>query len=317
MTLDDVSEEEVKQFNELLKILKRFSEGGINECIEKPILVLLENTIPFFSNLVITDVFEEVKRITINRNVVGSNKRIHNISQLKYPPVEKVTKYGRCNLPKQSVLYSTFLKFTALSEMKPKIGDLISVTTWRVKNNQELIYSPIFKNQPIDISILNPRTFEINQVYKMKLKEYPPYLQQKIDALLQFVTDEFTKKVNSQNHFDYIFSAFFSNKIFNEFENGNIEAIYYPSVQAKLSFENLAIKAEAFETKYLLAEVHESIVIGDPSNGKRGYMMEGISDCNSFDYTTGKIFWENGKFYQSDEHIHEIKKAFNVDFNED
>jgi len=256
MILNDIDDKDVKNFKALLDYFKQLSEDGITSVIEKPLLEMLDFSLPFFTNLVSKAEFRELKRITINKNVIGQNKRIHDIKYLKYPPAEKIKKYSRCNLPGQSVLYASFLAFTALNEMKPRVGDLITETTWRTKRGQSLIYCPIFKNQPQKEKFINPRTLELNQLYQNKIKIYPKKIQQQIDAFVQFVTDTFTKRVHPNNHLDYIFSAYFSNKIFHDFEDGKIEAIYYPSVQEKLSFENVAIKPEVFDKKFELVAVN-------------------------------------------------------------
>ena len=309
----DIDEQEVKNFKGLLDFLKRLSEDGVTPLIEKQVTMMLDNSLKFFSHLVLEDCFPEFTRLTINKRVLGENKRIKDIKYLKYPPADKIKTYGRCNLPGQSVLYATFVEMTALNELKPHPGDLITKTTWRVKGNQKLMFCPIFRNQPTEKDVLNPRTFEINQQYEKELKKYPDNIRKHIDTLVQFVADAFSKRITSGNHLDYIFSAYFADKIFNQFEDGRIEAIYYPSVQDKLSFENLAIKPDSFDTKYDLIEVHDSVVAVDPRNGSRGYFMEGLSDCKSFDYTTGKILWDNDRVYQSKQKIAELKLRYGVD----
>ena len=40
------------------------------------------------------DTFPELQRLTINKNVLGKNRRIKEIKYLKYPPKELVKKYG-------------------------------------------------------------------------------------------------------------------------------------------------------------------------------------------------------------------------------
>ncbi len=314
MKLNDVEEKDIKNFKVLLDYFKQLSEDGITSLIEKPLLKMLDLSLPFFTNLVSKAEFRELKRITINKNVIGHNRRIHDIKFLKYPPSEKVKKYGRCNLPGQSVLYASFLAFTALNEMKPRVGDLITETTWRAKRDQSLTYCPIFKNQPLKEKFINPRTLELNQLYQNKLNIYPKNVQQQIDAFVQFVTDTFTKRVHPNSHLDYIFSAYFSNKIFHDFEDGKIEAIYYPSVQEKLSFENVAIKPEVFDKKFELAEVYDSVVVTDPSNGRGGYTMEGLGECKSFDFASGKVLWDPDKFFQPEERLKELKHYFGIKF---
>lgn len=316
MISKDTPKDDVKKFQKLLDYFKQLAEDGVTPLIEKQLLLMLDTSVPFFSNLVMRDVFPEIHRLTINKRVLGKNKRIRDINFLKYPPADKVTKYGRCNYPKQSVLYASFIKMTAMNEIQPRVGDLVTESIWRVKGDSTLTFCPIFKNQPEDENVINPRTFEINQIYNSKLKEYPEYIRKQIDSLVQFVADGFTKRVHPSNDLDYIFSAYFSNKIFNDYENGSIEAIYYPSVKEKLSFENLAIKPDVFNAKYQLAEVKDSVCVMDPTNGKGGYFFQGLSDCKNFDYTTNAILWDPKRIYQSAEVLFDLKMRFDIDISE-
>lgn len=144
----DIPEIEVKNFKALLDYFKRLAEDGITPLIEKQLLLMLNHTLPFYSNLVLKNVFTEIHRLTINKKVIGSNKRINDIQHLKYPPKDKIKEYGRCNFPGQAVLYASFSKMTILNELRPQLGDLITETVWRVKSNESLKYCPIFKNQP-------------------------------------------------------------------------------------------------------------------------------------------------------------------------
>ena len=309
---ENIDNKEVKNLEHLFKFLIRLSDDGVTPLIEKQVKIMLDQSLYFFAHLILEDCFPDIQRLTINKSILGSNKRIHDIKFLKYPPAEKVTKYGRCNLPGQSILYACFSPMTALNELKPRKGDLITTSKWRVKNDQTLKYCPIFKNQPFEEDVINPRTYELNQLYEKKLKDYPTNLKKQIDLLVKFVADCFTKRINKANHLDYIFSAYFSDKILNIFEEGTVETIYYPSVQEKLSFENLAIKPEAFDKKYELIEVKESVVDMDPSNGRRGYIMLGLSDCNSFDYSLGKILWDKDNIKQPKEVLDKLKRDYKL-----
>ncbi len=313
MISPDIPEEDVNKFRGLVDYLKKLADDGVTPLIEKQLLAMLDHATPFFTHLVMKDIFPEFHRITINKNVIGKNKRIRDITFLKYPPADKVSKYGRCNLPKQSVLYGAFMYMTAPNELKPNVGDLITHSTWRVRNNQTLTYCPIFKNQPTKENVINPRTLEINGAYQKELANFPANVKAQLDNLVQFVADSFTKRVNPENHLDYIFSAYFSNKILYEFSSGEIEAIYYPSVQGNLSFENIAIKPVVFDKKYDLIEVKDSIVIVDPSNGKGGYGMDGLGESKSFDYAAGQIIWDMNKLRQPRERIFEHKLNFGLE----
>ncbi|MAC94719.1 MAG: hypothetical protein CMC96_04380 [Flavobacteriales bacterium] len=311
MKIADIDEIEVQNFRHLLQFLKRLSNDGVTPIIEKQVKLMLGHSLKFFSHLVMEDSFPEIHRLTINKRIFGENKRVNEIKYLKYPPEDLVTKYGRCNQPKESVLYAAFGIMTVLNELKPRVGDLITKSIWRVKNEQTLKFCPIFLNQPGE-DLLNPRTFEINQEFEKLIKDYPTNIKEQILELSKFIADSFSKRITSNNHLDYVFSAYFSSKIFNEFENGSVEAIYYPSVQDKLSFENIAIKPTAFDKKYELVEVKESVITVDPSNGRGGYLMDGLTECKSFDYSSGKILWDKEKIFQPKERLEQLKRDFNL-----
>ncbi|MBX7206103.1 MAG: hypothetical protein K1X81_11835 [Bacteroidia bacterium] len=313
----DISEKEVRKFKAILDYLKRLADDGVTPLIEKQILLMLDDCLPFFSHLTMEHIFPQLHRITINRNVLGSNKRIWDIAHLKYPPPDRVTKYGRCNLPKQSAFYGAMFDMTCINELRPKVGDLVTHSVWRIKyDNEGLVYCPIFKNQPPKSKgVVNPRSMEYNDIYIKELKKFPENIQAQIDSLVQFIADSFTKDIRPDRHLDYIFSAYFSNKILYQFENGAIDAIYYPSVKDGLTFENIAIKPEVFDKKYYLAEVKENFVVQDLSSGKGGHFSHGISDCKTFDYAAGKILWDKDRMYQPDDFMRQIRMYHGVDIS--
>ena len=314
MNIQDIDETEVRNFQSLLDYLKRLSYDGVTSLIETQIKLMLGYSLKFFSHLVMEDSFPELYRLTINRRIFEENKRVHEIKHLKYPPKEFVKRYGRCNQPNESVLYAAFNILTVMNELKPRVGDLITKSVWRVKNNKTLKFCPIFRNQPA-ADVLNPRTFEINQLFERTINHYPQNTRNQIIQLTQFIADAFSKIITSGNHLDYIFSAYFASRIFNEIDNGSIEAIYYPSVQDKLSFENIAIKPQSFDEKYELVEVIESVVASDPRSGHGGYDMKSLNDCKSFDYSSGKILWNKERFYQPKEILDMYIKDYKLKFD--
>lgn len=305
---------QLSEFYDFLTVFSEISRYPINENIENWILQNLPKSLPFFTHLVIDAKFDSISRITINKNILNRNKRIYDIKFLKYPPPEFVKKYGRCNMKNESVLYASPLFTTAMNEMRPKTGDLITKTTWKLKNNHSLKLCPIFHVQPTN-GTFNPRTFDLKQSYDKLLKEnYENENDRKaVNALSEFLAYNYSKYVDPNKNNEYIFSAYFSHKILYEFEKGTIEGIYYPSVKENLSFENLAIKPDVFEKHYVLEKVEESVVVSDLTFSK-GYMMKGISDCKDFNFETDEILWDENKFYQSQEDINELIKLFNIEF---
>ncbi len=87
------------------------------------------------------------------------------------------------------------------------------------------------------------------------------------------------------------------------------------NIKQSLSFENLAIKPDVFDSKYELIEVSESLVFVDPKSGSSGYMMEGISSCKSFDYASNRILWNPNEIYQPAHILSRFKTLYNIDID--
>lgn len=294
-----MTKQDLHEFKNFILALHRIAETGINEISEKWVLEALPKALPLFAHLVVYFQIPKIERITINRFVIGNNKRIHNINFLKYPPADKVTKYGRCNLPKTSVLYGADFITTALSEMNPKTGDLITKSIWKLKKEHSFKICPIFHIQPTN-GTFNPRSNEFENYFHEEVKKFSDDEREAVIELSCFIAHYFSKTVNTNNDKDYLYSAYFADKILNELENGTIEGIYYPSVKSSLSFENIALKTSVFDEFFVLEEVDESVVFKDRSDGSGGLMMRGITSSKEFNFEEGKILWQDSLLYDSE-----------------
>jgi len=301
----NIQEDDINKIKGLLGYIKQLSDDGLSNETVLGVVKLLDNIKPFFRHLILEDSFPEITRLTINRKVIGSNERIVQIKHLKYPPSDSVQYYGRCNLPNQSVLYAGFIKPTIINELKPEIGDLITTSIWKVRDYQTMFYCPIFLNQPTD-GTFNIRSYDINQYFENTIKSFPENEKVLIRYLSQFVADEFSKTIKTNNNLEYFLSAYFANIIFNDLRYGKVEAICYPSVPEKLSFENLAIKPDIFDQKYELAEVSDSVV-AYKKPGKFQYRLEGINSTKSFNLENGKIIWEQNMTERIEQLMSEFK----------
>ena len=302
-----------QSFDRILHIIKMVIANGIHPGNEEWLLATLRQAFDFDPAVNSWGVFPELHRLTINRQILGSNKRIEDIKYLKYPPPEAVKSYGRCNKPRQSVLYASFGMLSIYSEVKPKIGDLVTMSTWKAKDESGLNFYPIFYNQPPDGTI-NINMYQYMKDFQKRLSELPPNFKYMLDKLTQFVADAFTQRFEqNSNDIKYLVSAYYADKMLNEIHDGNIDAIFYPSVQQKLAFENVAIKPKSFDEKYYLSAVEQSIVVSIPDASGKGYFSEGISDSKEFNYEDGKILW-SGKYTTVDSTAdHYIK---NYDYSE-
>jgi hypothetical protein len=278
--------------NLVLNSLRPFlNKGTITEVRAKQIKNILDS-IPFFSAPIFEIPFPEIHRVTINKRIFeGKNERINKINFLKYPPAENINRIGRANFNQQSAFYGAFDHMTILDELKPQVGDLITISTWVSEKATKLSVSPIFKITSKDNLTHNALSLEFKIGYTNNINKMEKNIAEQIDALIQFMAESFAKDVDPENHYDYYLSAYFANRILYEFENGTIESIVYPSVQKNLGFSNIIIKPKIFDSKYKLKIVEESIVESTPKeNG--GYSLKGTGWSRTFDLTTGAIIWK-------------------------
>lgn len=270
--------------------LRQFlTKNSINETNIEWIKKYFES-VRLLSSLTYKQKIEKFQRVTINSKVIGKNDRIYDIKYLKNPPKELIESYGRANNIQESVLYATFDPITALSEMRPKIRDVITISTWKLKTNYDLTVTPIFKNSTKDGAIHNGISMRARIEYNKALKQYDIELQKQLDIILQFVADCFNKEVEDSNHFDYYLSAHYANRIFRELQNGQINAILYPSVRQSLTLTNIALKPDVFDENYELEKVEESKITQIPSNVNSGWLMNGTGYCTEF--KDDKILWK-------------------------
>jgi len=252
----DILKSKIKLLRPLLK------KGAIDENIVDFLRTNSENLIKFLFVPLFDVRFDEIKRITINKRIKDNeNRRIININHLKYPKEEYVKRYGRANYNFQSRLYATFDPITAINEMKPEIGDLITESTWKLKENCYLKVAPIFMITTKDNIVHNEISLRFKIAFENLMTKYSKNESCQYIELLEFVSECFAKDVEYGNSYDYFLSAFFSNKIFNEINNGEVEAIVYPSVQSNLAFSNIVIKPKSFETNYEFKQAEEKIVL--------------------------------------------------------
>lgn len=228
----------------------------------KEIENIIKNLI--FIPLVFRKRIPSFERLTINKKVIGVNQRIYHTDQLRYPPERKIKTYGRCNLIGQSVLYGTFATPTAIDELQPDIGDIITISIWEEKEiKEELIVYPVFRNR-----IDEPKNLNLKNEYFKYLSNFTLEKQKLIDSQQEFISSCFTKRVNKNYNRNYLISANLANKILNELASSETDAIIYPSVKDPLKMDNIVLKKESANSKYRITRVTEYRVIKNNSGLK-------------------------------------------------
>ena len=211
----------------------------------------------FKNNLTIYKLY----RVVINENVSGSKNSLTKKGFLTYPPehiVKKINKYNRANTPKTTIFYGSETIDTALNEIKPKIGDIISVGEWKPLNpNLEFISYPISHSQK-GYGINEHSTNALNAFYHLEMNKNE-ILKSFVEPYLYILGFEFSKPI--KHHYEYFLSSLLSEKILEKSENRidsfKMECIIYPSVGNKFLRSNVAVSKDVFRHKFELIKVIE------------------------------------------------------------
>jgi len=201
-------------------------------------------------------------RVVKNKSVLGEEKSIPHVSLLSYPSkeiVKRIGQYNRANSPDYNVFYGAQTVNAALLETKPAIGDLITVSVWGNTNPEmEILSYPI--NHGKEAIMINADVRKGYTAFQAIKKKNHPLLMKMMEIIFDFLGEEFSKQAH--HHLDYFFSAFYSQRIFENVDipDWNYEAIIYPSVQNKFKYENLAIKPEVFDKRFRIRKIMEMVV---------------------------------------------------------
>lgn len=260
--------------------------GKIHDLPEEEFERLRNNITTFFNLKPVARAAElpsQLIRISNNNRILqGQSKELNyltNISELLAPPIEYCN-FGRCNMPKQQVVYCALDEASAYWETKPQNGDVITISRYLLKPGATAICSVIRSEKTQ------------NQKVSHRLEEVHYLLE-------EFFIDAYSFPVDRNRPKDYLFSALISSDqlFYPVTDSGNIEAIIYPSVQRKKMGDNFAIKNEILLKKYDLYSVETKFILDEFENLDPN-VAEPTTDCimgsfgtTAFDFKTGEILY--------------------------
>lgn len=233
--------------------------------------------------------------MTKNSSIPGvGTARITQLKHLIFPPSTSVKKYGRCNIPESSVLYSSFNFITNMKEMHTGIGDIVSHSKWRFKTEESpLKVFPIFFITESGNDTHNRISLDIKIMHDNYAAGLTEEEKEYMNTCMEFLARCFAKEVDLNNHLDYVLSAYLAHRILFH-PDAQYDAILYPSVQDKLGTSNLAIKPTAFLSKFEPEELTHDILISIRGGGA---MFDGIYHTSKFDIQngieTGSVLWDD------------------------
>lgn len=254
------------------------------------------------------------KRIVINNTVCPSNKRLHSLADLRYPPRDIIKKidYNRASLKEQTIFYAGNAELHITIETKPTQGQLITTSTWVLNKGSVINLLVICQDEELALANPNELLNDYNE-YVHSMQQLTPNTKDVVVAVYAFIIKAFTRKVNPSNRQGYLFSALLADLFFN-LPNNPVDAIYYPSVPNKGSAMNIAIKPDIVDKALTMIEAKEGVVQIDPSKGADIWFsfITGIS--TSYNKDTLKLDWVN-QYIPSDDPINKVIRDHKVDIS--
>jgi hypothetical protein len=244
-----------------------------------------------------TEAPKRIVRISNNNRILQAQGKklsyLTDISQLLAPPIDYCN-FGRCNIPKQQVLYSSLSEAGAYWETRPQHGDVITLSHFELKPDQKVM-SHVVKAEKTQ----NPKiSHQLQEVY---------YL------LEEFFVDAYSLLVSRDRPGDYLFSGLLSSEMlfYPVVADNNFEAIIYPSVQKKKFGDNFAIRTDLIFEKYNLIGVETKFILDEYENLDPS-TEEVTTDQVIGSFGTEVFDFENGKILYNEEKVDEIFDLFRM-----
>jgi len=244
-----------------------------------------------------TDAPKRLVRISNNNRILEAQGKklsyLTDISQLLAPPID-CCNFGRCNIPKQQVLYCALNEAGAYWETRPKHGDVITLSHFELKPDKKVM-SHVVKAEKTQ----NPKiSHQLQEVY---------YL------LEEFFVDTYSLLVSRNRPGDYLFSGILSSEMlfYPVSSDKNFEAIIYPSVQKKKFGDNFAIRNDLIFEKYNLIGVETKFLLDEYEN-LDPTTEEVTTDQVIGSFGTEVFDFENRKILYNEEKVDEIFNLFRM-----
>lgn len=244
---------------------------------------------------------DRMYRLVTNADITRTNDAITSVDLLTYPPLEIVRArnvYNRGSTPASTVFYGAQTIDTALKEIKPGIGQRVTIGVWVPIIKRSFIGYPIIHEEAtIDA---NPEIRNARENVREMEAAYQPALLKFIHYYINLLAREYAKPVRDKR--EYILSALFSEQIFevNDVNTSfNFDCILYPSVGNAYKTFNFAIKPEVIDKAFKLEKViqfiiQETFYDREPITGQdtENITLANITEYQvSFDIQNNKINW--------------------------
>ncbi|WP_420316016.1 hypothetical protein [Ekhidna sp.] len=197
-------------------------------------------------------------RMVRNKSIIGDEQSLTKKRHLSYPPEHIVQKIGRLNRANSSnftVFYGSETIDTALNELKPSTGELVSVGYWEGPPHE--LKAHVVFNHHADLKF-NDISKGARTAYSELVLNNPDFVSAFLANYFELVCREFSKEVKNEN--EYVISSILAEDILNLEKNPKkkgADLLVYPSVGNRFITSNLAIKPEVFRRDFNLVKVLE------------------------------------------------------------
>lgn len=236
-------------------------------------------------------------RITRNKRLYKENPyKLQKISDLMGPP-EEFASLGRLNMLGESVFYSALDFNTAVWETQPEVGEYITVSEWKIKDDQKLYNHFIFHPEETNLSKESQLAHiaHLEQIGVIREDYKKTFIE-----ILKFIAEEFMKPVDRDKSANYLFSSIIGSRFLQNDKDKNgfkIEAISYPSTRRDCEVTNVAILNSLVLEKLDLVSA-KIMTVGETNydfeNKDRNDLIKIsplITESERFDFENNRIYW--------------------------
>jgi hypothetical protein len=285
--------ESLEDVKEKLNYYRQLSKAGLQNLTSRQYLDLTEDLKYFLSASVGVPLslkrenFRYIYRVTVNKRITNNNNDpLTKISNLLGPPAI-FSPTGRCSIQPEdlSIFYCTLDFLAAVLEIRPNVGDKITISVWRINENQSLT-----THMALHPKLVNNDFF--TEYYKITKGRKHPVVAEIIDEILFFFTEEFLKKSDDQYPENYLFSSYFSFVTHSSPKENNfkLDTVLYPSNKV-FGATNLAILNSVVLDKLELQAVYRTTIdtIDREYNDVNSIVLTRFEKYDQFDLRNDEI----------------------------
>jgi hypothetical protein len=316
--MEDINESGLAQMQAIVKQVQSYS--SMEEDLDDEQIAYLRVIIPRLLDMLPMQIEEhhslprDFRRLVINEEVCGKNKRLHSLEQLRYPPrsIQDKLNYNRASMKGQTVFYAGSLgRLPVTVETQPRRGQLITESKWKLIDGKVLKQVVIYQHHELALYNTNellPRY----EHHSREMEKLPPNFRKAVELVFDLMIRAFTRAVDPAKKHGYVLSALIS-EIFMHHPINGVDAIYYPSVPNRAMSMNVAIKPDSLDDKFTMISADESVMLTDPQEGSGGWWTCPTGKAslkeNSLD-----LHWEN-VYSPPDDPVHSLIKEYNIDLS--